>query len=182
MTQGFAAGWPVFTKDFGDLIPSGLVEQYAKIGPQVDACLKRLCSGVLTVVHGDFRLDNLFFDVDGDAELVAMFDWQGISKSAGPQDLGYFLSQSVRSEVRREHQDDLVRAYWDGLCEAGVEGYDLERCWDDYRAAVLYLFNYAVVIAGTLDHSNERGVAMVRALAGRSAETIHEVGALDLLD
>ena len=75
-----------------------------------------------------------------------------------------------------------MRRYWDGLCEAGVEGYSLERCWEDYRCAVLYLFTYAVVIAGTLDHSNERGAAMVRELASRSAETIHEVGSLELLE
>jgi hypothetical protein len=182
MSQGFAAGWDVFREQFGDVLPAGREDEYAKIGPQTESCLRRLCSGTLTVVHGDFRLDNLFFDVDGDPDRVAMFDWQGISRSCGPQDVGYFLSQSLQSEVRRTHHDALLRRYWDGLCAAGVEGYDFDRCREDYRAAVLYLFTYAVVIAGTLDHSNERGTAMVRALASRSAETIHEVGALDLLE
>jgi hypothetical protein len=182
MSQGFAAGWDVFRDQFGDVLPAGREDEYAKIGPQTESCLRRLCSGTLTVVHGDFRLDNLFFDVDGDPDRVAMFDWQGISRSCGPQDLGYFLSQSLQSEVRRTHHDVLLRRYWDGLCAAGVEGYDFDRCREDYRAAVLYLFTYAVVIAGTLDHSNERGTAMVRALASRSAETIHEVDALDLLE
>ena len=182
MTQGFAAGWSVFLEKFGDVLPAGLEGDYAKIGPQADACLRRLCAGTLTVVHGDFRLDNLFFDVDGDPDMVAMFDWQGISRSCGPQDLGYFMSQSLQSAIRTKHQEELVRHYWEGLRAHGVEGYSLDRCWEDYRAAVLYLFTYAVVIAGTLDHSNERGVAMVRALASRSAETIHEVGALELLD
>ena len=36
--------------------------------------------------------------------------------------------------------------------------------------------------AGTLDLSNERGVRMARALSSRSAETVDEVGALELLD
>ena len=182
MSQGFAAGWDVFLEKFGDVLPTGTESQFAKIGPQTEACLRRLCSGTHTVVHGDFRLDNLFFGVDDNEDRVAMFDWQGISRSCGPQDLGYFLSQSLQSEVRREHHDALVRRYWDGLCDAGVEGYSLERCWEDYRCAVLYLFTYAVVIAGTLDHSNERGAAMVRELASRSAETIHEVGSLELLE
>ncbi len=182
MSQGFAAGWPVFLEKFGDVLPSGLAEQYAKIGPQTGACLARMCAGVLTVAHGDFRLDNLFFDVDGDPDGVAMFDWQGISKSCGPHDLGYFMSQSLRSDERRRHQDALVRRYYDGICARGVRGYDFDQCWKDYRASVLYLFTFAVVIAGTLDHANERGANMVRALASRSAETIHETGALDLLD
>ncbi|MEE3327302.1 MAG: phosphotransferase [Myxococcota bacterium] len=182
MTQGFAAGWDVFLDKFGDVLPSGKQRAFSQIGPQTDSCLRRLCSGTRTVVHGDFRLDNLFFGVDDDADQVAMFDWQGISRSCGPQDLGYFLSQSLQSEVRKDHHDALVRRYWDGLCDAGIQGYSFERCWEDYRCAVLYLFTYAVVIAGTLDHSNERGAAMVRQLASRSAETIDEVGALDLLD
>lgn len=182
MTQGFAAGWDVFLDKFGDVLPAGTEGRFAQIGPQTDACLRRLCSGTHTVVHGDFRLDNLFFGVDDNKDQVAMFDWQGISRSCGPQDLGYFLSQSLQSEVRRTHHDILVRRYWEGLCQAGVQDYSFDRCWEDYRAAVLYLFTYAVVIAGTLDHSNERGAAMVRALASRSAETIHEVGSLELLD
>ena len=182
MSQGFEAGWGVFLEKFGDVLPAGTEHRFAQIGPQTAACLRRLCSGTRTVVHGDFRLDNLFFGVDGDEDKVAFFDWQGISRSCGPQDLGYFLSQSLRSEVRRDHHDALLRRYWEGLCDAGIQGYSLDRCREDYRAAVLYLFTYAVVIAGTLDHSNERGAAMVRALASRSAETIHEVEALDLLD
>lgn len=182
MSGGFQAGWPVFEKQLADLIPAGEHERYARIGPATGALVKRMCAGALTVAHGDFRLDNLFFGVDGDPDGVAMFDWQGITRSCGPQDLGYFLSQSLQAEVRREHGEELVRSYWEQLREAGVGDYSFDQCLADYRVSVLYLFTFAVVIAGTLDASNERGVAMVRALAGRSAETVHESGALALLD
>lgn len=182
MSGGFAAGWPVFLDLFGDVLPAGQTERYAPIGPKTGGCLKEMCAGVLTVAHGDFRLDNMFFDVGGDPEAVALFDWQGISRSCGPQDLGYFMSQSLRSEVRRTHQDALVERYWRALGDRGVSDYSLEQCWRDYRWSVLYLFTFAVVIAGTLDHSNERGASMVRALASRSAETIFETGGLDLLE
>lgn len=182
MSGGFEAGWPVFLDRFGDVLPPGQGDRYAPIGPKTADCLKEMCAGVLTVVHGDFRLDNMFFDVDGDPSGVALFDWQGISRSCGPQDLGYFMSQSLQSEVRHTHQDALVERYWKALGERGVRDYTLDQCWKDYRASVLYLFTFAVVIAGTLDHSNERGASMVRALASRSAETIYETGGLDLLE
>lgn len=182
MSQGFAAGWPVFLERFGEVLPEGRAERYAAIGPNTGACVERMCAGALTVVHGDFRLDNLFFDVDGDPGRVALFDWQGISRSCGPQDLGYFLSQSLRSDVRRSHHDELVRRYWERLRERGIADYSLDRCWEDYRVSVVYLFTFAVVIAGTLDHSNQRGASMVRELASRSAETIHETGGLELLE
>lgn len=182
MSGGFDAGWPVFLDRFGDVLPAGQGDRYAPIGPKTAACLKEMCAGVLTVVHGDFRLDNMFFDVEGDPTGVALFDWQGISRSCGPQDLGYFMSQSLQSEVRQSHQTELVERYWENLRERGVSEYPLDQCWTDYRASVLYLFTFAVVIAGTLDHSNERGAQMVRMLASRSAETIYETGGLDLLE
>lgn len=182
MSGGFEAGWPVFGTELADLIPAGQHERYAKIGAATGALVQRMCAGAVTVAHGDFRLDNLFFDVDGDPDGVAMFDWQGITRSCGPQDLAYFLSQSLRSEVRREHGERLIRGYWEQLKDAGVRDYSIDQCIEDYRVSVLYLFTFAVVIAGTLDASNERGVAMVRALAGRSAAAVHESGALSLLD
>lgn len=182
ISGGFEAGWSTFLEGFGDVIPAGLAESYARIGPQTRQLLEKLCGGSSTVVHGDFRLDNMFFDVDGVEGTVAMFDWQGICKSCGPHDLGYFMSQSLRSEERTRHQEALVRRYWELLRDAGVRDYSFEQCWQEYRIAVLYLFTYAVVIAGTLDLSNARGVRMARALSSRSAETIAEVDALDLLD
>jgi hypothetical protein len=179
---GFEAGWQTFMKGFGDALPSGKVEQFAKIGRQTASILKRLCQGTLTVVHGDFRLDNMFFEVDGRRDGIAMFDWQAICKSCGPHDFSYFMSQNLRTEERREHENGLVERYVEKLREGGVEGYSLDQCWADYRIATLYFFHYAVVIAGTLDLSNERGVKLARVLAERSSAAIEDMEALDLLD
>jgi hypothetical protein len=111
-----------------------------------------------------------------------MFDWQAICKSCGPHDFSYFMSQNLRTEERREHENGLVERYVERLREGGVEGYSLDQCWADYRIATLYFFHYAVVIAGTLDLSNERGVKLARVLAERSSAAIEDLEALDLLD
>jgi len=63
-------------------------------------------TGVLTLVHGDYRLDNLMFPegVDG----VHAVDWQTLTIAPPGRDLGYFLATSLHVDDRRAHQDVLV--------------------------------------------------------------------------
>ena len=61
-----------------------------------------------TIVHGDFRMDNLFFGQrEGDAPVVIV-DWQGTLRGKGAHDLAYFLSQSMPVADRRANERDLV--------------------------------------------------------------------------
>ena len=62
-----------------------------------------------------------------------------------------------------------------------MTGYTVEQLWDDYRLAALYLFVYAVVIGGTLDPSNERGLAFMTKLMERATATIDDLDLLSLL-
>jgi hypothetical protein len=75
--------------------------------------------------------------------------------------VAYFITQSVPMQVRG--QQDLVAFYHGELTRHGVD-YRLEDCRRRYEVAALYLLSYAVVIAGTLDMGNERGVQLARTL------------------
>ena len=74
------------------------------------------------------------------------------------------MSQNVRTEERRAHEDELLHHYHDRLLEQGVENYSFEQCVDDYDVAVLYLLSYPIVVAGAFDPANERGRAARRGL------------------
>jgi hypothetical protein len=51
---------------------------------------------------------------------------------------------------------------------SGVTGYSMEKCWDDYGHSLLMGgLATAMVTAGTLDLSNERGVQLVATMAER---------------
>ena len=52
----------------------------------------------ITLAHGDYRLDNLFFDAAG---AVTAIDWQIATKGVGGYDFAYFVSQSLAIETRR---------------------------------------------------------------------------------
>ena len=40
------------------------------------------------LIHGDFRLDNMLFDVKGAAEPIAVLDWQTVALGNGLTDIG----------------------------------------------------------------------------------------------
>lgn len=45
-----------------------------------------------TIVHGDFKLDNVMFDAHADAEVIAVFDWEMSTIGDPLADLGWLLS------------------------------------------------------------------------------------------
>ena len=78
-----------------------------------------------TLVHGDVRLDNVMFGEEEGQHEIALIDWQAIMVSNPGQDLAYLLSQNVRTEERRGHEDELLHHYHDRLLEQGVRGLQL---------------------------------------------------------
>ena len=101
------------------------------------ALLTRFCAEApSTLVHGDFRLDNLFFD-DGDEPVV--IDWQGVCCGPGVYDVAYFLSGTLAPETPEHAVLELVRVYHEALEARGVKGYDLAACVRDYRRSMLVI-------------------------------------------
>ncbi|MBX3706035.1 MAG: phosphotransferase [Pseudomonadales bacterium] len=175
MTGGFEFGWPRFVEMFGDTIPPGVRRWGERVGPATGAILGAMCSGPQVLTHGDCRLENMFFATRPDQPPFAIVDWQSITWSSPGQDLAYYLTQSVQLEVRRRHERDLLARYLDGLRRHGVRDYPADRLSEDYRRAALYLLDYAVVIAATLDLSNARGAAIARALATRACAALEDL-------
>ncbi len=130
---------------------------------------------VQTLIHGDVRLDNLMFDESH----IILLDW-ALTISTGLHDVAYLLSQNVTTDERRAHEPELIEHYQRRLAENGVE-YPLEKCWEDYRVGVLYMFCYAVVIAGTLDPANERGASFMEKLVERASATMMDHDILSML-
>lgn len=86
-----------------------------------------------TLTHGDFRLDNMLFDVRGGAEPVAVLDWQTILPGPGVADVVYFLGGCLTVDDRREHEHRLLSRYHAALLARGVRDYPFDRLLRDYR-------------------------------------------------
>ncbi len=131
--------------------------------------------GTRTIVHGDFRADNLLF---GGAR-PAVLDWQTCSFGPGPGDLSYFLGSSLPVPQRRAHERDLVRHYHAELTGRGVRvGWD--ECWLDYRR-LAFGGIVMTIIAAMVVQRTDRGDQMFVAMANRHARHALDVGALALV-
>jgi hypothetical protein len=62
-----------------------------------------------------------------------------------------------------------------------VREYSSDVAWEDYRRSILYVWTLVVVVAGTLDSSNERARAWITQLLERSVAAIEDLGLVDLL-
>ena len=180
LLQGTTLVYDAFNSHFSEHVPAvlrGLKERYVHALPR----LQRWMNGApRTVIHGDFRMDNLFFG-RGPGAAMACCDWQGSLRGKGVHDVAYFLSGSLPVAHRRRAERQLLRVWLESLQAGGVTGYTFEDAWEDYRRAVLMLWCYVVIIGGGLDPSNTRGSRWVEAMVRRSCSAIEDLGCVDLL-
>ncbi|MDB5432160.1 MAG: hypothetical protein JWP35_3276 [Caulobacter sp.] len=101
--------------------------------PAVMSAMRADRTSPRTVTHGDFRLDNVLFDIQGGTRRMGTLDWQTPAVGPGINDVAYFLSAGLSPQERREHERALVARYHGELTRLGVNGYGLDQCWTDYR-------------------------------------------------
>jgi hypothetical protein len=132
------------------------------------------------LVHGDYRLDNLMFPLEGTG--VCALDWQTLSIAPPPRDVAYFLGNSLRTDDRRAHEEALVAEYHAELVALGVDGYGLDECWHDYRLGQLQgpMITILGCMYATAERS-ERADGMFLAMATRCAAAIRDLDPFALL-
>ena len=148
------------------------------LGPRLEKMLTGSSDCPRTLVHGDFRADNLLYRDDGS---VVVLDWQIVCRGEGAFDVGYHMSQSVAPDVRRAIEQRALRQYHRTLVENGVSGYSFSDFWDDYREAILVALLYPVCVCGSLDVSHERGRALGRMMLERAFTAIVDSNAIEML-
>src|SRR6185312_17219260 len=111
-----------------------------RIAEAAGQALQALTEGSM-LLHGDIRADNMFFDGDQ----LKVVDFQFASRGAGAADIAYLVSQGLPTEVRRGHDEALVREYLGCLAAHGVGDYSFDDAWRHYRFAVAYLMLLPVI-------------------------------------
>jgi len=122
--------FPGFLERYGDRLEPDHVALLEAFLPRLGGWMARP-RGPQTVVHADFRLDNMLFTPGDPAPVVV--DYQTVNWGCGAYDLAYFVGGSLEPEVRRAAVDDLLAGYHGALADHGVTGYPLEQLRSDYR-------------------------------------------------
>jgi hypothetical protein len=120
-------------------------------------------TGPKAIVHGDFRLDNMLFDIKGGAEEVAVLDWQTVASGNPLLDIGYFLGTGIGDALRRAHEGELLDLYCDEMSVRGV-ALSREAIWDDYVLGAIHGISTAVFSAAYVERT-ERGDANFLSMA-----------------
>ncbi len=132
-----------------------------------------------TLVHGDYRLDNLMFNAAGGEISVAAVDWQTLSVGCGGQDLAYLLGNSSPPKQRRLHESHMLEVYRESMSRLGVE-----RSVDEVYADYVYgsFHGPAITMLGSLSvEQTDRGDEMFMAMAHRATAQIRDLNALELI-
>ena len=132
-----------------------------------------------SLMHGDYRLDNLLFDPD--RSRVTVVDWQTLGVGLPARDLSYFTATSLPPELRASTEQGLVDDYHRALLCYGVTGYDRDTCWRDYRLGMLQA-PLITTLGCAFAASTERGDEMMAVMLRRGCQAIRELGTLELID
>ena len=98
---------------------------------------------------------------------MTILDWASVGYGCGVGDVTYFMAFCLPIDLRRQAERDLLQNYHRLLIEQGVQGYDLETCWNQYRHAFfknLWVLVNAVV---NFDLSSPHGQALIKATLPR---------------
>ena len=171
LVTGVAAG---FLERYGDRLDDDVIALVERFMPRLEGYLLDR-PAPWTLLHGDFRLDNLLFGGDR----VAVLDWQTVSLGTALSDVSYFIGASLVPPERREHERALVEDYRRRLGAEGV-ALDATGCWDDYRR---HSFSGLImaIIASMLVARTPRSDDMFMAMAQRHGRQALDLEAESLL-
>jgi hypothetical protein len=174
LPETFAMGWPMFQERFAGRVPERCLRWCERFADDIPTWIAGHQEDRWTLVHGDFRLDNLFFLDDGD---VAVIDWQTAMRAPGQTDVVYFCANNLDVESRRRLENDLITRYVSGMHAAGVaeNAVTLEAVRRGYLDGLLF---YAMALGAsllTLDPANQRGAALFDALVMRTFTAVDDL-------
>ncbi|MFZ0835535.1 MAG: phosphotransferase [Mycobacterium sp.] len=179
-------------RGLGDVARMAVDMTLEKLAPHIDAADRETATAAMNMVtpwllaerdrfslmHGDYRLDNLLFDPQ--TTRVAVVDWQTMGIGLPARDLSYFAATSLQPELRVAIERQLVDDYHRALLGYGVAGYDRETCWRDYRLGMLQA-PLITSLGCAFASSTERGNAMMVVMLQRGCQAIRDLGTLELV-
>jgi hypothetical protein len=131
----------------------------------------------LTIVHGDFRLDNLLFGTDGGVTVV---DWQTLGIGSPMADLAYFTGTSIADPAERAAEEAALFAYYCDQVEARGVSIARDQLWLDYRRYAYSGFIMAVFASMNVART-ERGDEMFAVMAERPSMQVIALNSAEML-
>jgi HAD superfamily hydrolase (TIGR01509 family) len=152
----FNPGWANFITDkwssFKETWSNVLTKEQLNVAEQIvhdfPEIQERLSTKNLTLIHGDVKSPNIFYDVDHGYEPVFL-DWQYIAIGKGVQDMIFFLIESFDLDNIRLNFPLFKSYYFRKLIQNGITNYSLSDYEQDIKDAVCYFPFFVAIWFGT---------------------------------
>jgi hypothetical protein len=169
---------PMFIDRYRDRLSDRARMVFEEFGAKSAAWIEREPT-THTLVHGDYRLDNLMFESAFGGAPVSTVDWQTIGIGCGVRDVAYLLGNSAEPEDRRRHEAEALERY-----RAAMDGLGVRLSEDDVMAMYrhgAFQGPFITMLGSIAVGQTDRGDDMFMAMAERSAAQIADLDALDLI-
>lgn len=174
----FAEGWDKMQKEVDD-IPAEIRSVAPGWSAAMPQMMLTLAQAPTTLIHGDYRADNILFDRDDN---VVLLDFQLTGVGSGAYDLAYFVTQSLSPDVAAANEAALFDRYVGALVRAGVPEADTANLWEAYRLAALFCLVYPVVACRGMDLDEPRQRSLIDNMFMRFTRAVDDLRLADLLD
>jgi aminoglycoside phosphotransferase (APT) family kinase protein len=172
----YRAAWPEFRRSFHGQLSERALRLGDTLDDQLESLLEAFDQSPRTLVHSDFRADNLLFgDLSAESPVVVV-DWQLAIRSRGILDVARLICGSIVPAERAKSELALLQRWHESLERGGVRGYSFERAAEDYRNAALICLYYPVTIHLAEEAAGKRGAALAHCQIERffaAAEHLH---------
>lgn len=159
---------------FPDIFTPSSRRHAEDFGTRIDAHFSAVSEGPNTIVHGDYRGDNVLFGSE-DLNDISVIDWQGCGIGCGMYDIAFFLGTSVSIGDRRKLERDAVDEYHDIVSRLRAKSLSRDHCWRSYRQNMLGTLMPMVIGSGGMDMSDSRMVSQTRELLNRTLTAIEDL-------
>ena len=171
----YREAFPIFVDKTGALL-TGAVKTFGEQLPEKLTRKSPFEKPPRTLVHGDFRLENVFFGASLGEPGFAVIDWQDILRGEGVSDVAWFIGGCLQVTSKRQVEErQLLKIYHETLEANGVRGYTFDACWKDYRLAILRYFVQAVLMVASLNPENDRENRLARVVSERFIAAITDL-------
>ena len=177
---------PVVLERFGDSFSPQTRRLAEALGPRITAHFAAVSAGPRTLVHGDYRGENMFFrpEVGGGASAgddFAVVDWQGCGLGPGLYDVAYFLGTNVVPGDRRRIEREALEEYHDIVCRLGARDFTFDDCWRSYRQNMLGVLVACILGCGGLDLGFQRLHDLVKSALERALAAMEDLDVAEFL-
>lgn len=124
-----------FVGRFGDLVGEEKMRVMDEAQEKLEELLTPLAAKPWTLLHGDYRLDNIMFRPNGE---IVVIDYQMLSQGKPGWDVAYFITTTLSVDHRNE-EETMLKHYHDTLCSEGVLNYSYEDLVNDVDLTKLVL-------------------------------------------